>query len=395
MTGAICASGLYVDCDIGLSMMPYVRPYLEKRLLEHRTTGLMLLNSLHKIAQQLSTENGDPAKFQEYALGLLHLATETGRQQVRELLLPGPGDWDPEGFNYDLLTAAAYTNHAILVKKLEGSPPGLMGGIFGDPYGAALVGRQFDILSAFFENVSVVDTTKTYWLLQKAAENDDKEMVEFILRADWSPCKSRSAGDRAAAQIERALRTPSIEIFDIVMQERRKLDQEPLSLNTLSMLLRGAIIRNWGCMAGYIMSLGVTSETLGWPIFGYSQPLHLACEAGHDDAVKFLLSHQVHVSCTEMEAATGHGHASTLKLLLEHGDLDVKHAENCLAVAAGKGHLGIVRMLLDAGMDPNKGSTIPMVQAVRAEHPGICQLLIERGATMTVAQAVAEAARMD
>lgn len=178
----------------------------------------------------------------------------------------------------------------------------------------------------------------------------------------------------------------------MILKEREHFSKDPLTLAYLNSLLRIAASRNWVDIMRHIISLGATPESPADNRVETDQPLYHACTDGQEEAVKFLLDHQVHTSGAELEAAASHGHASIVKLLLEHG-VDVKStkAQNCLAAAAGKGYLGVVRMLLDAGMNPNEGLPVPMLQAVRAEHPGVCQLLSERGATMNVSQAIAEA----
>jgi hypothetical protein len=270
-------------------------------------------------------------------------------------------------------------------------------GVFGNPYKAALHGRHINILNVLFEDGPYVGAREKYRLAQNAAENGDDEMVEFILQADWAPRKIFRDGYRPVNEFERALRTRSIKLFNMAMQEKEIVDQSPLMPEVLNRLLRNAINRGWVDMVRHIISLvGVPPESLAKIKFETEQALYCACKAGHDAVVKLLLDRQVHVSGAELEAAASLGHTSTVNLLLEHGaDVHSARAQDCLATAAVKGYLGIVRMLLDAGMNPNKGFIVPMIQAVRAEHPGICQLLSERGATMTVAQAIAEVTKRD
>lgn len=369
--------------------MSFVRPYIEQRLLEHRTTGLVLLNTVHRVATQLAIEDGDPAKFQEYAPKLLQLSSSVAKKEVCQLLLPGPGYWLLEGFNYELLTAAAYINNISIVKRLVGSCLGWKAGILGDPFHAALAGRHFDILNLLCKSYYSMGLRNQHRLLQRAAEYGDKEMVEFILRGpNWSPFNYFANAPTPTTNIEIALRTPNVEIFNIIMQERGKIAQDPLTPDTLEKRLHLAVIRGWVDMARHIISLGETSGLLGR--FRLETELYHACKAGQSEIVKLLLAH-MHMKGAKAEAAASYDQAGTHKSLLEHHP----DGKNCVAVAAGKGLLGIVRMLLDAGINPDGGSTAPMVQAVRAEHPGICQLLIEQGATMTVPQAVVEAARRE
>jgi hypothetical protein len=378
--------------------MSFVQSYLVNRLLGHRVKGLRLLNTIEKTAERLVIENGDETKFEEYALSLLHLASRGGGIEVYSLFLPEPDNWDPRELDYELLNAAAYTNNVSLVKRLE-PPLEWKDGVLGNPYHAAVLGRSFDILKFFLKDPQSIGPRTKYRLVCKAAKNGDKEMVEFILQADWAPRKffpvmHDNGEDRLRRlrfryrKLRMAFQTPSIEIFNIIMQEWEICAEAPLARDFLDEFLRDAAARGWVDMTRHIISLGAPPESPAERRDKTGQPLYFACEYGHDEVVKLLLDHNVHLSGAELEAAAKHGHASTLKLLLEQGiDVHSVGAKNCLAAAAAKGHLGIVRMLLDAGMSPDEGSIAPMIQAVRAEHPGICQLLSERGATMSVAQA--------
>lgn len=362
----------------------------------------MTLNTVHKAAERLVIENGEPEKFQGYALSLLQLVSSAGTSKVCQLLLPGRGYWEPEGFEYELLTAAAYTNNISLVRKLAKPHLASKCGVFGNPYVAALLGRSFDVLNSFFEEDQSLNARELDDLVALAAYNGDKEMVEFIYRAEWSPSHPRYKSDKGRWGPDRLhpkkmLRTPSPEIFNIIMRER-ELTNADLIPNLLNFLLRNAAIRGWANMIRHIfslegtpeppMSFGLTAEAKGlWP-------LYCACEAGQDEVVRLLLPYQVQPLGFELETAASHGNISTLKLLLEYGaDINLKLAKNCVIAAAAKGYLGIVRMLLDAGMDPNEGDIVPLVHAVRAENPDICQLLMERGATLSLNDAIAEASK--
>jgi ankyrin repeat protein len=362
----------------------------------------MALNTVHKTAERLVIENGEAEKFEEYALSLLQLVSSAGMNKVRQLLLPGTGYWEPAGFEFELLTVAAYTNNIPLVRKLVKSHLANQCGVFGDPYKAAVLGRSFDILNIFFEDAqsSNAQLLKDRRLVARAAYNGDKEMVEFIYQAEWSPSKHPRKYPEEKIQYMRLsdafplLRTPNPEIFNIIMREK-KLTNGHLTWNILKRLLRYAATRGWVNMIRHIFSLGGTPEaptSLEITAKGHGLwPLYRACEAGQDEVVRLLLPYQVHPLGFELEAAASHGNISTVKLLLEHGaGINTELAKNCVAAAAANGYLGVVRVLLDAGMNPNEGDIVPMVQAVRAEHPEICQLLIERGATLSVAEAIAE-----
>lgn len=130
------------------------------------------------------------------------------------------------------------------------------------------------------------------------------------------------------------------------------------------------------------------------------RPIEIACEAGREDVVRFLLAYPK-IRATNIEGSCGEtllfyacgtdASASFLEFLLASGcgkvDSDAFMGTMPLMRAAELGHAEQVRCLLDAGADVNYrqllGRTALECAAVGG-HDVIVSLLLERGATVSV-----------
>ncbi|KAF2183551.1 ankyrin [Zopfia rhizophila CBS 207.26] len=374
--------------------MPFVRPYLEQCLKEGRTARLPRLNVIRTVAERLAVEDGDETRVESYTSCLLELASTTGGQDVRLLLAKGPGIWERERSDYDLLAAAVFTNHISLVKSLVDSELGWQFNTIGNPFKVAVLTRRFEILDLFFADIYRYRVSSgRYYMLEIAAREGDSKMVEYLLKPGRNPFDYDSVMNEQVKEANKALRTPSVETLNLILAEREKWNPRPLSEGFLLDLLCEAARQGWTTMTEHLISLGAPLEV---PIKMKSikSPLYYACEAGHDEVINVLLDHGAQICGRELEAAASHGYTTTVKILLERGaDVHCTGAEDCLLVAARKGFFEIVRILLDAGMNANQRSPAPIIFAVQSEHTGIFWLLIERGARLDEAKVAAEAVR--
>eukprot|EP01052_Picozoa_sp_SAG31_P002464 SAG31_NODE_87_length_26728_cov_40.161591_15_plen_349_part_00 len=96
---------------------------------------------------------------------------------------------------------------------------------------------------------------------------------------------------------------------------------------------------------------------------GGQTPLHLACAAGRENIVRFLLA-TAHsnpnakstIGSSPIHVGARNGHHRVVKLLLDVGvNPDARGANNStpLMFACQKGHVDVVRLLLECGADPN------------------------------------------
>ncbi|KAF2187677.1 hypothetical protein K469DRAFT_685560 [Zopfia rhizophila CBS 207.26] len=147
LVGALSTSKIMDDCDILLSKMPIARSYLEQRVLEERTTAYPRLNIIRRAAERLGDRR-------ERIVRRRSSGGSTGELSIQAMVLPespalgykGSGSHEEGTFEYDLLTAAAFTNKLSLVRNLVKSHLGLRIGTFGNPYGAAVREEHLEVL---------------------------------------------------------------------------------------------------------------------------------------------------------------------------------------------------------------------------------------------------------
>jgi ankyrin repeat protein len=95
----------------------------------------------------------------------------------------------------------------------------------------------------------------------------------------------------------------------------------------------------------------------------FGSPLHTATYAGHDTAVKFLLSRGADPNRNDGDAGN---------LLLHY--------------AAGAGHLSLVQLLLEMGSEPdsyNASGQTPLLLAAAAGHSDVVEFLLDRNTTVS------------
>jgi hypothetical protein len=242
-------------------------------------------------------------------------------------------------------------------------------------------------------------------IISTAAQKGDAKMVLFILQSHFNPLsdprirvtKPRHKRVWTKPKAFELLRTPSVEIFQIILEEMqsRKLIVLDVKL-LLNYCLRYVIQRGWTDITGYLLGLGTP---LNIPILGGGRvsenPLYWACKAGYKETVQVLFDAGAQISGSELGIAASRGHTSIVEMLLENGaDVHAMASKDSMYAAARKGFLDIVRVLLDAGMDPNTSPppTAPLVGAVESEHVDMFRLLVQRGAVVT--RVLDEAKRM-
>jgi ankyrin repeat protein len=173
------------------------------------------------------------------------------------------------------------------------------------------------------------------------------------------------------------MKTPSVEIFDMILETKALVDDgDPLDEHgyTLGNLIRFSVRNGWREMTEHLLSLGAPISTSS--NCDTRTCLFIACEEGFHELVQFLLHRGAPLLGKELRLAALHGHVEVVNTLLKHG-ADTKES---VAAAARRGHLGIVRLLLDHGADVNEGWPRPIASAIEVEHSRMYDFLIERGA---------------
>jgi hypothetical protein len=363
-------------------MWPWARPYFETRLRERRTLTLPRLRTIETIADTLAAEEGLGTEYETYALQLLHLASSTG-ERIAELFhhtLPQEKD----EFLQNLFVAAISTSRVSFVACLMDSQAERMANTpFGNAFVAAVEADNEDVRTMMF----AVQSCQSFFL-RTALLRGDPQLVKDVLAMEcaldnsWYDSRAKEHGSMSRGALAAFLKTPSVEIFELMLSELKS--RQPVELNKalLSDLIFRAARSGWTDMMKHLISLGAPIGNLNRPSGTY--PLWHACKYGHDEIAQMLLDAGERPRNHAYDVAVGRGHNSILKRLLRSQTIiDPSATRNCLYNAARMGYTNTVHLLLDFGSDPNEGDTAPLIGAMEAEHTAIFRLLVQRGAMVS------------
>jgi hypothetical protein len=382
LVGALCTSDLIGKDHRELStlMWPWLRPYFERRLLEKRTKELPRLHTIRSIAERLVAFSTSSLTYEALAAQLLQLSARDGRR-LRQLFLRSL-PVEASDFPTFVFIAAAYANYALLVHEFSDayfrSPRDTA---FGDPFEAALRANNHDIMTLL-----LASPWSEAHFLKAVALHGRVDVLKLVLQRECNPINSW-LGEPHQLDLRRLatiLRTPSVELFEVMVQEISSRRLATLSAELLSGLLHGATGRGWANMVAHLIKRGVPPDEMNHSV--QLHPLAIACKAGHRDVVQLLLDNGAIFRGPEIRYAAQHGHTSTVSTLLKsQAKLNPVFTEGCLYAAARKCYADIVRLLLDLGVDPNDGKPAPLLGAVQSEHTGIVHLLVGKGARICLA----------
>lgn len=110
--------------------------------------------------------------------------------------------------------------------------------------------------------------------------------------------------------------------------------------------------------------------------------LELAAAKGEIEQVKKLLNannrRQIG-SNKPLQAAIRGNHFPTVKLLLEHSDLEKEYCYIALTYACEKGDITLIKNILDLGVDVNAYDSYPLRHACRKADIEVAKLLLQYG----------------
>ncbi|XP_046562242.1 ankyrin repeat domain-containing protein 50-like [Haliotis rubra] len=137
---------------------------------------------------------------------------------------------------------------------------------------------------------------------------------------------------------------------------------------------------------------------LSLSVKGGDNILHIACNRGQFDVVKYLLSlNSVDINSrgykkrTPVMAAAEHGHKEVVELLVTHGadlSLSVKGRDDILHIACNRGQFDVVKYLLSLNsVDINSmgyKKRTPVMVAAEHGHKEVVELLVTHGADLSL-----------
>jgi hypothetical protein len=340
--------------------------YLTHRLLHSTETALSeRVDNIRRIASSLALADveHDPESYPKYVEILSSLAVKECRATLERMFGPNQnaqaGLFTQRRYDYELLSAAAYTNKLLIVQKLskERNNTLVESGTFGHPYSAAALGGSIAAIDHLLQIAHLHGRgANDIWAsqLRAACAIGSTKTVEHLLASEWN---LRSDFERSF----NAIATPDLETFGVLTRFREALTHKVLSQKQLAALLWRASRNDWEEMTAHLLNLGAPTDG---EYGGRDSPLFVACQFSSAGVVELLLQHNAETTGHEIAVAAKRGQLGIVKKLVEHGlHVNASHAASWERWAA---------------RPPS-----PIASAVQLEHTELFQFLIKQGAMLT------------
>jgi hypothetical protein len=301
---------------------------------------------------------------------------------------------------FDLASAAAYLGKLHIMRQAtEGRESiGRLVANFGHPFETAALGGSIAVMEELYrkEKSSVPwDLSCRREQLEAASHAGLTRVVEYLLGSEGTAKLVFRVDYDGIPEFDRSLRTPSVEIFNMLMRYREvtastwdleaeataKMVQpgipklkpdpppQPLTMDQKVELMLIAAENGWEDMVAHLIELRIPVDGPDHNHWSGRLPLFLACKSGHEGIARLLLRENARITGYEIRVAAAGGYLGTVRLLLQHGSDPI----------------GPSKVPEGVEFDPirNMGyCPAPIVSAVRLEHEGMFRLLVENGADL-------------
>jgi hypothetical protein len=344
---------LLEDCHIALKSMGGVGSgYIIHRLLH---TNLPVTNrwaNIPRIAARLALSDDESVREEKstsYVKLLIEGVSQAsgGSWTVASICQPSE-DCDSSNYEYDLKCAAAYLNKLSILSELHGNKNAEKAhdSIFPTPLElAAIAGHQHATAFLLQEEPKNLCGTDMKYICEKAPPN----IVRKLLPGPWTKDSLElrdGSPSRGWEELERAMQTPYVETFQMLMRIREATDYPDLGANALRGLFHYAGCYGWTDLVKYLLEQDIPHNTLDTSYSGYWM-------------------------------AVRRGHTAVVRIFLDHGR-ELEGSE--ITMAAAKGKWDLVEFLLERRIDINGGFTPIVASAVAWERDDLVRKYIRLGA---------------
>ncbi|KAF2679941.1 hypothetical protein K458DRAFT_393506 [Lentithecium fluviatile CBS 122367] len=305
------------------------------------------------IAARLALEDDENVREEQYASYVKLLCDRAPRGQVYwplATLCRQPDEDNHKSFrDHDLKAAAAYFNKTSIIEELSGHENAQRtdDSFFSCPSQLAAIGGHHEAVE-FLLREEPSGYRRSY-LLKFLCQHSPPDMVKKFLPGDWTKeyLEDFEHGQKMQ-DLEEAMRTPSVEIFEMLMRIKETTIYQKLNQSALKALYTTVYYNSWAEMTNHFLELESTYNTRETQSLGY----WMTCRRGHTAVVKAFLDHGM--------------------------ELDGKE----IGIAAAKGKWELVRFLPGRGADINGGVTPPVVSAVNLEREDLVREFVGLGARL-------------
>lgn len=346
--------------------------YMTRRLLYTNLPVKARWDNIRRIAARLALEDNVNDRDEKYATYVKALcdrgATYGGTHSMASICLQPNNDTYPFGEDkfsiqdqeYDLMAAAAYFNKLSIIEEKISNPYCLhiRPDFLGDPYVLAVMGGHHEAVDLLYRAVHKTNIfNEKNYVLKIACKQGSIDMARKVL-PNWTIQGLERPGSESMFDLEEALFTPSVEIFEMLMRIKETTVYPKLSEYRLEILLNAAIKYGWLEMMRHLVQLCAPIDT--------HEALLQACQYGNTTAAQLLLDHGTEMDGREIGVAAYHGRWEMVRWLMNRG-----------AVINGVGE----EKLQGLGCD-EWGEMLPIVGAVKFEREDLLREFVELGARL-------------
>lgn len=361
--------------------------YMWHRLLCTRFPVSARWANIKHLAARLALEDEENLRDEKYTMyvkalcAVAAMGLDSGHATVAAVCLHSndPMDsyesqqYEDRDYEYDLMSAAVYFNKLAIIEEKSNDPHCLRTilGTFGNPYRMAVMGGHHEAVDLLFSKVHKYDIEmQKSSVVGYACKQGSMELVRRVLPR-WRKQGLEQKRSQLLPVLHGSLGTPSVEIFEMIMDIKRTTIFPTLNEIWRKRLLKSAVKERWLDMVQHLLENHAPTDT--------HEALVEACDCGHVEAVQQLLDYGTKMDGNEIAVAAHKGRWDVVRLLVERGaDINGDWGEKLPDSGEVWGEVAPD----DYGYKRYKRGILPIVGAVAFEREDVVREHVSLGARL-------------